>query len=70
MKELEDAELAIIRFTQFLSFKHELRTLEQARGGQLKDQSHSNHYKVAVGKTSLIYCLDPFVDNVLLRDVV
>ena len=70
MKELEDAEpaeLPFIRFTQFFSFKHELGTLEQARSGQLKDQSHSNHNKVAVGKTSPIYCLDPFVDNVLLR---
>ena len=68
MKELEDAELAelaIIRFTQFLSFEHELGTWEQA--SQLKDQSHSNHNKVAVGKTSPIYCLDPFVDNGLLR---
>ena len=67
MKELEDAELAIIRFTQFLSFEHELRTLEQDRSGQLKDQSRSNHNKVAVGKTSPIYRLDPFVDNGLLR---
>ena len=67
MKELEDAELAIICFTQFLSFKHELGTLEQDRSGQLKDQSRSNHSKVAVGKTSPIYRLDPFVDNGLLR---
>ena len=67
VKELEDAELAIIRFTQFLSFKHELGTLEQDRSGQLEDQSRSNHDKVAVGKTSPIYHLDPFVDNGLLR---
>ena len=67
VKELEDAELAIIRFTQFLSFEHELGTLEQDRSGQLKDQSRSNHNKVAVGKTSPIYRLDPFVDNGLLR---
>ena len=67
VKELEDAELAIIRFTQFLSFKHELGALEQARSGQLKDQSRSNNSKVAVGKTSPIYRLDPFLDNGLLR---
>ena len=67
VRELEDAELAIIRFTQFLNFEHELGTLEQATGGQLKDQSHSNHNKVAVGKTSPIYCLDLFVANGLLR---
>ena len=46
MRELEDTELAIIRFTQFLNFEHELGTLEQATGGQLKDQSHSNITKL------------------------
>lgn len=67
VKELEDAELAIIRLTQFLSLEQELGTLEQARSGQLKDQSRFNNNQVAVGKTSPIYRLDPFVDNGLLR---
>ena len=67
VKELEDAELAIIRFAQFLSFEHELGTLEQARSGQLKDQSRFNNSKAAEGKTSPIYRLDPFVDNGLSR---
>ena len=68
VKELGDAELAIIiRFTQFLSLEHKLGTLEQARSGQLKDQSRSNNNQVAVGKTSPIYRLYPFVDNGLLR---
>ena len=67
VKELQDAELAIIRFTQFLSFEHKLGTLEQVRSDQLKDQSHSCNRKVAVGKTSPIYRLDPFVDIGLLR---
>ena len=67
VKEFEDAELAIVRVTQFLNLEHELGTLEQTRSGQLKDQSRSNNSQVAVGKTSPIYRLDPFVDNGLLR---
>ena len=67
VKDLEDAELAIIRFTQFLSFESELGTLEQVRSSQLKDQPRPTNSKVAVGKTSPIYRLDPFVDNGLLR---
>ncbi|XP_068749087.1 uncharacterized protein [Montipora capricornis] len=67
VKDLEDAELAIIRFTQFLSFESELGTLEQVRSSQLKDQPRPTNSKVAVGKNSPIYRLVPFVDNGLLR---
>ena len=60
---LEDAELAIIRFTQFQSFQNELRTLEQASNNKLKheEQSRSKINEIPVGKTSSIYRLDPFM---------
>ena len=54
VQELEDAELAIIRFTQLQSFEHELQTLEQASNNKLKreEQSHSKKNEIQVGKTS------------------
>ena len=56
VQELEDAELAIIRFTQFQSFEHELHTLGQAGNNKLKheEQSRSKKNEIQVGKTSLI----------------
>ena len=69
VQELEDAELAIIRFTQLQSFEHELRTLEQASNNKLKreEQSRFKKSEIQVGKTSSIYRLDPFMDKGLLR---
>ena len=63
VQELEDAELAIIRFTQLQSFKHELRTLEQASNNKLKREEQSGFKKseIQVGKTSSIYRLNPFM---------
>ena len=60
---LEEAELAIIRFTQFQSFEKELQTLEQARNNKPKheEQSRSKKNEIQVGKTSSIYRLDPFM---------
>ena len=67
-QELEDAELAIIHFTQLQSFEHELRTLEQASNNKLKrEQSRFKKNEIQVGKTSSIYHLDPFMDKGLLR---
>ena len=69
VQELKGAELAIIRFTQFHSFEHELRTLEQVSNSKSKheEQSSSKKNEIQVGKTSSIYRLDPFMDKGLLR---
>ena len=69
VQELEDAELSIIRFTQFQSFEHELRTLKQASNNKFKheEESRSKKNEIQVGKTSSIYRLDPFVDKGILR---
>ena len=69
VQELEDAELSIIRFTQFQSFKHELRTLKQASNNKFKheEESRSKKNEIQVVKTSSIYRLDPFVDKGILR---
>ena len=69
VQELEDAELSIIRFTQFQSFEHELRTLKQASNNKFKHEEESRFKKneIQVGKTSSIYRLDPFVDKGILR---
>ena len=66
VQELDNAETVIIRFIQSQSFEHELQILEQA-SNDLIEQSHSKKNEVAVGKTSSIYRLDPFVDKGVLR---
>ena len=66
VRELEIAETAITRFIQSQSFEYELKILEQA-GSNLKEPSRSKKNAVAVGKTSPIYRLDPFVDKGVLR---
>ena len=65
VQELEDAELAIIRFTQFQSFERKLHTLGQAGNNKLKheEQSRSKKNEIQVGKTSLIYHLERFMDK-------
>ena len=68
VQELEDAKLSIIRFTQFQSFEHKLRTLKQASNNKFKheEQSRSKKNEIQVRKTSSIYRLDPFVDKGIL----
>ena len=66
VQELDIAETVIIQFIQSQSFEYELKILEQA-SSNLKEPPRSKMNEVAVGKTSSIYRLDPFVDKGVLR---
>ena len=66
VQELDIAETVIIQFIQSQSFEYELKILEQA-SSNLKEPPRSKKNEVAVGKTSSIYRLDPFVDKGVLR---
>ena len=68
VQELEEAELAIIRYTQSQSFDQEIKSLgrvhdeKKEHGRTIQEKSTSE-----IRKSSSLYRLDPLLDNGLLR---
>jgi len=68
VRELEEAEHAIIRFTQSQSFDTELKSLDQESDNKPgHERARPQKSKTEIRKTSSLYRLDPFVGGGLLR---
>ncbi|XP_048577004.1 uncharacterized protein LOC125559097 [Nematostella vectensis] len=66
VRELEDAEIAVIKFVQAQAFPNEIEALSHAVRNQ-EDSQATQHKSVGVGKASSISRLDPFMANGMLR---
>ena len=68
VQELEEAELAIIRYTQSQSFDQEIKSLGQVHC-EKKEHGHTRQQRSTneIRKNSSLYRLDPLLNNGLLR---
>lgn len=69
MKEVKDAEIPILRFTQFTNFSNKIQTLNQVCNvNEEHAQNNTKQKKTKMRKTScFLFCLDPFSDERLLH---
>ena len=68
VQDLEEAELAIIRYTQSQSFGEEIKSLGQPHEEKKEhEQRHQRKSTNEIRKRSSLYRLDPLLDNGLLR---
>ena len=70
IQELEEAELAIIRYTQSQSFVQDIKSLGQVQVHDWKqedDHTRQRKSRNEIRKNSSLYRLDPLLDNGLLR---
>lgn len=68
VKEIEEAEAAILRFIQNQKFSNEIQVLHQGRKvNEGLDQNNAIRRKTKMRKTSHLYRLDPFIDDGILR---
>ena len=67
VQELEEAGLAVIRFTQSEIFQTEIDNLSQENQSKERDEQTRPKKNSKVRKNSSIYRLDPFVDEGILR---
>ena len=68
VKEIEDAEAAILRFIQNQKFSDEIQVLLQDRkASEGLDQDSAVRKKTKMRRTSHIYRLDPFIADGILR---
>ena len=66
--ELDEAELAIIRYVQSTAFGQEIAALEELdKRGKLTERQLMKQKKVRIKNTSSIYRLDPYIDDGVLR---
>ena len=68
LSDLEEAELAIVRYVQSIAFAREIATLQEiSKDNTLNERLLQKRKKVSIKNTSSIYRLDPYIDCGIVR---